>query len=404
MSLKTNVDTGEAAPPYSWGKALKILASLLLFGLLAWFLISHKQTIRDHVVDRDSIAYWAAAKLALHHQNPYAAEAVLAMEQQQGYGFGKPLVLRTPPWSLWMFLPLGLLDCYWAWVSWLSILIASLVISIRLCWRMYGEPGRPPTIFLVVAYLLAPVPACLAAGQMGLVLLLAIVLFLFLEPQFPFVAGAVLVVAFSKPHLFSALWLALAVWIVMRRKWLVLLGFCVSLVAASAMALRLDGNIFTHYEQMVRQATIQYEFIPAISGVIRLIFFRKFFWVQFVPTLAALTWAAWYYWSHRQEWDWRWGGPALVVVSIVTAPYAWLTDEAVVLPAVLMGVLWVLRAKLQLTWKSHLAIFLFACMELLLLLLLRAKIPFATGIYFWSGLLWAVWYGYARRFRERADS
>jgi len=385
-------------------RMLKVIAGLGVLAALAWFLAAHQNQIRHSVVDRDSIAYWAAAKILLQHQNPYNAQSVLALEQHQGYGLTKPLVLRTPPWSLWIFAPLGMLNVGWAWVVWMVALLAALLASMRICWGLYGDSGKPPAAFLVVGYLFAPIPACLAAGQIGIVLLLGVVLFLRYEQRHPFLAGTVLLIPFVKPHLFSAFWLIMALRVVMRKQWSLAAGFLAALAVAVAVALRYDPGVFSDYQQMVRQAAIQYEFIPALSGVVRLIFFRRFFWVQFVPMGAAVLWALWYYRANWQSWSWPAHGPALLVASSLAAPYAWLSDEAVVLPAVLLGVLWIYRVRKKLTLTSNLAIFTFACLEFLLLLLLRARIPFATGIYFWSSLLWTAWYWYARRFRERAKA
>jgi hypothetical protein len=383
-------------------KTLNVVLGLVLFALLAWFLAAHQSQIRASVTDRDSIAYWAAAKLLVHHQDPYSAPNVLALERSQGYQADKPLVLRTPPWSLWMVLPLGLLNAYWAWVVWLAVLLASLFLSMRISWRMYGDGGiRPPTVFLLSGYLFAPVAACLVAGQLGLVLLLGIVLFFVLEERHPWLAGAVLLIPFAKPHLFSLLWPILAIWIASRKKWSLAGGFVLAFSSAVAIAWAVDPAVFWHYREMLRQSSIQYEFIPALSGVLRLIFFRRFFWAQFLPLAAGLLWSGWYYCKNRRIWSWKEHGPALLVVSVLTTPYAWITDEAILLPAILQGVSWVYRAKPDLTLKSQLVIFAFACLDGLLLLILRAKIPFATGIYFWSSLVWVSWYWYAQRFRRR---
>jgi hypothetical protein len=381
-------------------KALKVAVGLLLFALLAWFLASHRQLIRANVTDRDSIAYWAAARLLVHHQNPYSAASVLALERSQGYGADKPLVLRTPPWSLWIVLPLGLLNPYWAWVVWLAVLLASLVLSMRLTWRMYGDGIRPPTVFLLVGYLFAPIAACLVAGQLGMVLLLGIILFFVLEERHPLLAGAFLLIPFAKPHVFSLLWPILAIWIATRKKWSLAGGFVLAFWSAVAIAWAFDPAVFWHYREMLRQASIQSEFIPAFSGVVRLLFFRRFFWAQFLPMAAGLLWGGWYYSKNRRIWIWKKHGPALLVVSVLTTPYAWMTDEAILLPAILQGALWVYRARSNLTVRSQLAIFVFACLDILLLLILKAKIPFSTGIYFWSSLVWASWYWYAQRFRR----
>jgi hypothetical protein len=382
-------------------KTLKVALGLLTFALFAWFLASHQQQIRASVTARDSIQYWAAARFLVHHQDPYSIPSVLALERSHGYQADRPLVLRNPPWSLWIILPLGLLDPYWAWVVWMAVLLASLVLSMRISWWMYGDGIRPPTVFLLAGYLFAPIPACLVAGQFGMVLLLGIVLFFLLEERHPFLAGVLLLIPFAKPHLFSLLWLILAVWITTRKKWSMAAGFALAFSAAVAIAWAFDPAVFSHYRGMLRQASIQNEFIPALSGVIRLIFFRRFFWAQFLPLAAGLVWSGWYYWKNRSTWRWKERGPALLVVSVLTTPYAWISDEAILLPAILQGVLWVYRAKPNLTLWSQLAIFVFACLDGLLLLILRARVPFATGIYFWSSLVWASWYWYAKRFRNR---
>src|SRR5260370_18730068 len=144
---------------------LKIIVNLVLSVLLIWFLAAHEQKIRTSVAsERDSTAYWAAGKLLVHRQNPYSVPSVLALQRSQGYTGDKPLMLRPPPWSVWMVLPLGLLpNAYWAWVAWLAGLLDSLVISIPVSSPKSGAAPRPPKVFLLSGYLFAPALACLAA-------------------------------------------------------------------------------------------------------------------------------------------------------------------------------------------------------------------------------------------------
>jgi Glycosyltransferase family 87 len=378
-------------------KIILVAAVALAFAVVVYLLADYRQKIASSVTDRDSIAYWAAAQLLLSRENPYDSHRVLELQKAQGYRHEKPLVLRTPPWSLWMIIWMGVLVPYWAWATWILLLLASLVISIRLTWRMYGAEARPPTAFILVAYLFAPIPACLVAGQLGIVLLLGIVLFLWWHESHPALAGAALLIPFAKPHVSAVLWPILGIWILTRRKWSVLAGFATAVAAAVMFSLALDPNVFSHYKQMVAEAAIQYEFIPALSGVVRLVFFRRFFWIQFVPLSAAFAWSGWYYWRNRTSWDWRDDGPTLLVVSLLTAPYAWLTDETILLPAVLQALLCMFHVRKKLAIRSRLVLLVFAGLNGLLLLLLRAKIPFATGIYFWSSLVWAGWYWYATR-------
>jgi hypothetical protein len=372
----------------------QLSVNLALLALLVWFLVSHEQKIRATVASRDSIQYWATGKLLLHHQNPYSVQEVQRLESSAGYSSDRPLMFRCPPWALWIVVLPGLLTAYWAWVVWLAVLLLSLVISIRLLWRTYGSGGKLPDVFLLTAYLFAPIPACLVAGQVGLLLLLGISIFLTYQEDRPFLAGAALMLPMIKPHLFALLWPLLAVWILTRRKWPLLTGFASAFVAAVVVALAFDPAAFVHYREMLRQQAIQREFIPALSGMIRALFFHRLFWVQFVPLGVGLIWSAWYYWRDWQTWNWRRQGLTILVVAVLTTPYAWMTDEAVLLPAVLQGALWLSERELRM--RSQLAIGVFVVLDLLLLLIVAFQIPPATGIYFWSSLVWFCWYLYAR--------
>ena len=382
---------------------MTISLALAATGLLGLMFVIHFHQIRAAVVQRDSIAYWAAGTLLIEGQNPYDSSLVLKQEQQHGYLEERPLVLRTPPWSLFMVLPLGLNGPFLAWLVWMGISFGSLLVAMRLCRRLYGLEGVPRDLFSVVGYTFAPIPACLVSGQMGLVLLVGIVLFIWWEQERPYLAGAALILPFAKPHLLSLFWLALLLWVILQKKREVALGFVAAWTGTIAVALRVDPHVFQHYRGMLHTSSIGTEFIPALSGVIRLLFFRRFFWMQFVPVTVGLIWGTWYFLQKKSVWNWKEHGPALLVVSVLVTPYSWLADESVLLPAMLQAAAFVYHARAGMKVATKLALVLFALLNGLLLLILRFKIPFATGIYFWSSLVWFFWYFYARRVHQRAQ-
>jgi uncharacterized membrane protein (DUF106 family) len=67
----------------------------------------------------------------------------------------------------------------------------------------------------------------------------------------------------------------------------------------------------------------------------------------------------------------------------------------------LQAVVFVYAARDVLGAGTRLALFAFGLLDMLLLLILRSQVPFSTGIYFWSSLVWFGWYFYARRVYRR---
>src|SRR5207244_5439366 len=353
-----------------------------------YFFVQRADTVRANVTQRDSIAYWTAGRLLLAHADPYDTDKVFEMEQQQGYVEQKPLVLRTPPWSLFMVVGLGVLDAFWAWVVWVAASVAGLLLAMRLCWRIYGAQRIPQNFFWIIGYLFAPVPACLVAGQMGIMLLLGLVLFLCWEAKRPYLAGAALLLPFAQPHLLSLFWVALIFWVVSRKKWALAIGFVMAFALACLLPLLFDPRVFGDYREMLRRASVGLEFIPAFSGVIRLLFFRRWFWVQFLPVAIGLAWCAQFVAQRRSNWNWQEHAPALIVTSVLTTPYAWLTDEVVVLPAILQAAVWIYVAMKNLKVNAGVAVFVFAFLNLLLLMIFGLLMTFVGVLMFCVRIMW----------------
>src|SRR5260370_10174502 len=144
---------------------------------------------------------------------------------------------------------------------------------------------------------------------------LGIVLFFLRAEKRPFAAGAVLLLPMAKPQFFALRRPILIGWIIARRKWRLLGGMAVAFLSANAIALALDPAIFRHYHEMLRLDRMRNEFMPNMSGMVRALFFRRFFWVQFVPAGLGMLWSARYYWKKREQWDWPQHGPWLLAVS-----------------------------------------------------------------------------------------
>ena len=388
-------------------KSFQIIVRVGLAAAALYFFASRASLLKVYATGRDSIQYWAAGRLLLQRGNPYDVNAVFDLEAKQGpigssgdIAARRQRVPRIPPWSLFLTLPLGLLDVYWAWLLWMAVSIASVVIAMRLCRKMFVRDADAGSLLVLVGYTFAPVLACIAAGQIGLLLLLGIVLFLRFESDRPFVAGAALFLPFAKPHLLSLFWIAFALWIVARKKWAVARGFAATLLAATCVVLLFDPAIFQHYHEQLNAASIGSEFIPSLAGVLRALFLRRAFWAQFVPVTIASIWCVWFCLRNRARWDWRDQGLTVMVVSVVVTPYAWITDEVVLLPAILQAAVYAYGAAGRAVLKTGFAVAVFASLNALLLLMVVSKVPITSAAYFWSSFVWFSWYLYGRSRRR----
>jgi glycosyl transferase family 87 len=374
----------------------KLLMGIVLTVMAAFFVVRHYDGVRQNVAQRDYIQYWAAGQFLTHGGDPYDAQNVLELEWEQGYAADRPLVVRTPPWSLPLFIPLGLVNAFWGWVLWMTASVVALIASVRLTWKIFGKTQQSRSLCVVIGYTFAPVLGCLLAAQIGLLLLVGIVLFLLWEEKRPFLAGAALLLPFAKPHLLVFFWLALLIWVMARKKIAVAGGFLVAVASATGIALLIDHAAFQHYFRFLHTAAIENEFIPTVSGVLRLLLFRPYFRLQFVPMAFGLIWSVWYCVKHRTNWDWRDHGLAVMVVSILTTPYGWLTDEVVLMPAMVFAAVAILGGKKKIRVTTRIALGIFAVLNWILLVLLALHIPLQLGFYFWSSLLWFAWYLYGR--------
>ena len=81
-----------------------------------------------------------------------------------------------------------------------------------------------------------------------------------------------------------------------------------------------------------------------------------------------------------------------MIVSLLITPYAWFTDEVVLLPAILQTAVSIHGKRAT----SRPLGMVFALLNGLLILFIAFKVPMASGMYFWSSLLWLSVYIYGR--------
>jgi Glycosyltransferase family 87 len=365
-------------------------ACILILGLVLAVSIVVFGLDRDAASNKDYLEYWSAEQLLAHGQNPYDWNATLKLERTVGFNRYPALMSLSPPVAMFFLLPLGWVDAGTGLVGWTLFLMACTVASVWLIWLMLGKPD---TRYHVIGIFFPPVLRCIMAGQIGILLMLEITLFFYLQKSRPFWAGAALVFFSLKPHLVLPCFLVLALWSIAKREYRILAGFCVAFAVSCGLITAVDHHVWAQYREMTRTSPIMDQLLPTASIWMRFLIDPKARWIEFIPEVAACAWAVWYFWTRRERWDWTDQGMLLLVVAVACSPYSWYTDQAVLLPPVVAG--------LNESEKSIGSMILFALVAGAGLVALVIDIKLLSGFFAWTAPAWLLWYAVARMQRVR---
>jgi len=371
----------KASPLRIFGASCIVFAGFCLVASILFFGLSNKSA-----ANRDFIEYWAAGQQLIHGANPYDGAAILRIERAVGFDGNKPKITFSPPVAFFLALPLGFVSAKTGLVLWSLALLAGVSLSIWILWLLHG---RPDSRYHLLGYLFAPVLACQMAGQLGTFLLLGVVLFLYFHKSRPYLAGAALLLCALKPHLFLPFAIVLLLWAIDRKTYRILAGFAATLLASCALTLSFDSSVWSQYSRMMSATGVLHAFVPTLSVVLRFLVDRNAVWLQFLPEAGGCLWAIWYFWTRRDRWGWADQGLLLLLVSAVCTPYAWFSDEAMLLPAVLAGVYRVVESG-----RSIMPLGVIGGAALIEVL---AEVKMTSPFYLWTVPAWLAWYLYAFR-------
>src|SRR5438309_24853 len=176
--------------------------------LLAWEIAS---LARSAILQtNDFVQYWSAGKLLLSGGDPYSPKQVLELERSLGKTGGIPLIPFSPPWALTFMAPLALIEPHLSRLLWLCATLAMVGACIEWSWRLYDGDNSKWRLKWLVGIAFAPTLTVLIIGQIGPLILFALITFLIFERrQQDFVAGMLVMPAGVKPQLLYLFWIAL---------------------------------------------------------------------------------------------------------------------------------------------------------------------------------------------------
>lgn len=372
-----------------------VFAIALVCALAALFTILFLTTMpfnRAVVARRDFIAYWATGRQLVQHGNPYDPAAIGTLERDAGFTGGQPYFMRNVPWALPLALPLGYFNPQVAALPWSLLMLALLFASVRMLWSMAARTPEEAGSYLDwLGYCFPPALFCVCLGQTSVLVLFGLALFLRLHKLHPFSAGAALWFCSLKPHLFLPFGVVLLVWIVISRSYRILAGALAALAAGSAITAVIAPGAFGQYIHYMRTSVITHEFTACLGDVIRDSLNPAAEWLAFVPAALACAWALVYFWRRRQSWNWLEHGSLLVLVSLFVAPFGWIFDQAIAVPAILVGAA---------RTRSRALLMLMAAMYFAIEVQVN-MFELHSRAYLWIAPAWVVWYVLARARSER---
>ena len=375
---------------------LKAIAEFLVVGICTcMFALTTVGTLgsllsNNAAGSRDFVEYWASGKQLVDRADPYDVNALTQIERSAGFPKEIPaLVMANPPSALLLVYPLGFLSATTAELLWLLLLLISLIISVRIIWRLHGSPK---SLVHLLAYSFAPALSCIFSGQVTLFMLLGLALFLRFHQSSPFLAGVSLWLCMLKPHLFVPFGVVLILWAIRSRGYKVLAGASVSLIVSTLAVMAIDPHVWGHYMEMMKTARVDRLAIPCVSVILRHWVTPHTVAIQCLPVALGSGWAVSYFLKHRKNWNWVEHGSPLMLVSVLLAPYTWFMDQAVLIPAILHGA-YVNRSRILFSFlalaSAIVEIGIFKDISLL-------HSPF----YLWTTPCWLLWYLLATRNAE----
>lgn len=289
----------------------------------------------------DFVEYWTAASLFLDGSNPYDAGNVLEFQRRLGWGQELPLMMWNPPHTLALFLPFALLPFEVARAVWIVFCATALLLSADWLWRFYGGKREQRWIPWVMVFLFVPVTIGLAMAQLGVVFLPAVTLFLWATHKQRWeIAGTALLLLAMKPHLFGALFLFVLLWVFQKKSRAVLIIWAavVLISVLGALSWWRPSLLFNYLQASTSDVVSPFRYVtPTTGALLRLLMPSASPILTFIPTLLGgiVSLSLWRSWKSRFSWDRHL--PAILTLSVVSAPFYWLWDAAILfLPMVLL--------------------------------------------------------------------
>lgn len=280
----------------------------------------------------DFSSYWIMSKLLLSGQNPYDPELFFLMRKTIESETNYYVINWYPPWSLSIILPFGFLPYPVSHALWLFISIVILLSCVILIWKVFGWNNKYYLFGLLIAFTYSPLILSLHEGQIGILILIGILLFLYFEKnRMDLLAGLFVVLTLIKPHILYLFWLVLLIWILATRRWKIFIGISIGLIALIAISLLINSEIICQFLSSILNAP---DSVTSPLNMISISMYGYFIWLTgevdtlywVIPIIISISFVLIYYIHNHYRWIWSEQISNVIIFSLLGLPYVWLHD------------------------------------------------------------------------------
>ncbi|NJD60134.1 MAG: DUF2029 domain-containing protein [Anaerolineae bacterium] len=343
------------------------------------------------IASDDYLRFWAGGRLNLHGENPYDLAHISQLQVEAGDTLSNQnSLMLNPPWAIALIMPFGLPAYPISRVIWLLISAALILLASQMLWRVYSGEPKQRWLAMLIVFIFAPTISTLEKGQVTSFILLGIAGFLYFTviTRNDWLAGLFLAISTIKPQLILLFFIALIFWIIHERRWIILLSMIAATLALTLVSTLFNPYVIQQYLSMLVTYQVSDWAVPTFGSYLRYFWLGlDQFWLQFLPFLLGLIWFIFYWKRYGNQWNWAEQMPIILLVSILTSPYAWTYDLVVLLPAVILAVIWLIA-----DWKSWSSILLLALFLLINFLDLVLHMKLDEFWFIWLAPALFIWY------------
>lgn len=331
------------------------VAVLLLVGEICW--IGQGDGSWENPIQlfgtRDFIAFWAGIRVFLQGGNPYDDLLVFAVQKPIHPQLVEAQVFLNPPWAILPMLPLGYFSfspssllwilcnlCFWVGATLGILVILKGDLTQRAVCGLVGVLSMPAFFNVWMGQLSLAILVASFGAMVGY------------RTKRDALVGFCLALLMVKPHLVFLFGLAVGLEFIRERRWRIPLWFMVFFGSMCIFPLLVRSGIY--HEWLGREfSPLQWQ-TATVSALIRYVVLLLTGEVPswpayFMPLTGGVVFAVWYLGRGRRiETDlWFQSFSFLLLVSVICAPYGWLYDFCLLLPAQLFLVHDVLRSSVS---------------------------------------------------------